>query len=69
MLLGEKELAVISKSYSVDRGKRILLELNFIADADEEVNSEYFIDFCRDKMVESHKTELEGLGFGVLQPG
>ena len=69
MLLVEKELVVISRSYSFDRGRRILLELNFIADADEEVNSEYSIDLCRDEVVESHKTELENLGFGVLQPG
>lgn len=60
---------VISRSYSLDRGKRILLELNFIADADEEINSECSIGFCRDEVIESHKTELENLGFGVLQPG
>lgn len=48
--------------------KGILLELDFIADVDEEVSSEYSINFCRDKVVESHKTELESLGFGVLQP-
>lgn len=48
--------------------KLILLELNLIADADEEVSSEDFINFCRDKVVESHKTKLESLGFGVLQP-
>lgn len=58
-----------SRSYSFDRGKRILLELNFIADANEEVNSENSIDFCRNEVVESHKTELENLGFGILQPG
>lgn len=42
---------MIAGRYGFDRENCILLDLDFIADADEEVNSECSIDFCRDEVV------------------